>query len=314
MLLDITAAQIKAFAPRCRKEYLEAFEALEPWLGEVGLLSTAQRWAHFMAQMAHESAGFALVEENLNYTAERLCKVFPKRFRSLEQARLYAHRPEDLANLVYGGRLGNDAAGDGWRYRGRGPIQLTGKANYAEMGKKLGANLEGLPDLAAKGEVALRIAVTFFLDRGCLQHADRDDVVALTRAINGGLNGLAERRMWLAKAKRTWPEAHSPKHQEASPPAVTVTEAVGQSRSVQVGTVVTGATAAAAAAKELAPMEALKEVSTQAGDIEKSVGPLLSLWKLVAGNLWPSLTGVLAVTVIYMVWRNIKARREGRHV
>lgn len=315
MLLDITAGQIKAFAPRCRKEYLEAFEALEPWLGEVGLLATAQRWCHFMAQIAHESTGFSAAEENLNYTAERLCKVFPKRFKSLDQARLYAHRPEDLANLVYGGRLGNDAAGDGWKYRGRGLIQLTGKANYREMGLKLDCNLEGLPDMATKGEVAVRAAVRFWLDKGCLPLADRNDIVAITRRINGGTNGLADRRDWLAKARRAWPEANSPRHAEEAPaPAVTVTEAAGQSRSVQVGTVVTGGAAAAAAVKELAPMEALKEVSTQAGDIEKSVGPLLSLWKLLAGNLWPSLTGVLAVTVVYMVWRNIKARREGRHV
>lgn len=314
MLLDITRDQVKAFAPRCRPEYLDGFEALEGWLGEVGLLTTAQRWCHFVAQLAHESVGLSANEENLNYSAERLCKVWPKRFRNLDQARLYAHRPEDLANLVYGGRLGNDQAGDGWRYRGRGPLQLTGRANYREHGLKIGANLEGIPELAAKGEVGIRVAAQFFVDHGCLALADKGDIAGITKRINGGSNGLADRRDWLSKARRVWPEAALPKHQESPAPAVSVTEAVGQSRSVQVGGVVTGGAAAAAAVKELAPMDALKELSSQAGDVEKGVGPILSLWKLVAGNLWPSLTGILAATVIYMIWRNVKARREGRHV
>lgn len=165
-------------------------------------LETGLEMAHWMAQMCHESMGFTALHENLNYSQARLRQIFPKYF-SVAQAKAYARKPQAIANRAYANRLGNgsEASGDGWRYRGRGLTHLTGKANYREAGRYLGIDLVKEPDLAADPEIAVRIAIWFWESRGCGNQAIRDNVRGVTRLINGGQNGIAQRIKLTIKAK-----------------------------------------------------------------------------------------------------------------
>jgi putative chitinase len=155
-----------------------------------------------LAQLGHESNGLTNREENLNYSASRLMEIWPGRFPTLEIARQYAHDPEKLANRVYGGRLGNTNAGDGFRYRGRGYIQLTGRDTYREIGKIAGLDLEAHPELAAKPENAVKIACAFWTSRKLNPSCDIGDFTGVTQKINGGTNGLNDRLDWLRKVKQ----------------------------------------------------------------------------------------------------------------
>lgn len=145
----------------------------------------------FLGQVLHESSGLSRLSENLNYSAERLCAVWPKRFSTLADAQPYARNPEALANKVYGGRMGNTQAGDGWLYRGRGPIQLTGRDNYAAVGALLGMDLINEPELMEQPEIALRATVAWWEDR--IPDSFLGDVEKVTKRVNGGLIGLADR-------------------------------------------------------------------------------------------------------------------------
>jgi len=164
-----------------------------------------RRVAAFVATIAHESDGGRVLEESLRYSARRLTEIWPARFPTLEAARPYAWDDTDpdrkdvrLANLVYGRRLGNEANGigddDGWRYRGRGLIQLTGAANYGMAADALGLPLLADPDLAATREGAAEIAAWFWSSRGCNDLADADDIPGWRRRVNGGLIGLDDVR------------------------------------------------------------------------------------------------------------------------
>ncbi len=144
----------------------------------------------FLGQILHESKGLTRMEEDLNYSAQRLMQVWPARFPTLASAAPCAHNPEALANRVYGGRMGNTEPGDGWLYRGRGPIQLTGKANYAHVGDLVGQDLVGIPDLAAQPRFALEITIAWWEDR--IPDSMLGDPERLRRRVNGGLVGLAE--------------------------------------------------------------------------------------------------------------------------
>ena len=204
-MTTITADQVLRLARKAHPVYRKALETAAAALQPYGILETPRRLAHFMAQILHESGGFTVLEENLNYRAERLLVVFPKYFKTRADADLCARNPEALAEKVYGGRMGNVRPGDGFRYRGRGPLQITGKNNYATVGKKLGDDLVTFPDLVISERYALRIPALFWRDAGCNLLADADDLTAVTKAINGGTIGLEDRRAWLAKTKAMWP-------------------------------------------------------------------------------------------------------------
>lgn len=169
-------------------------------------IATPLRLAHFIAQLAHESGGFRTLEENLNYSAARLTAVWPKRFPTVAAAARYAHNPEKLANFVYGDRadLGNTAPGDGWTYRGRGYIQTTGRKNYEIAGVRISQNLLLFPELLLRPVDAMAASIAYWNDRGLSHHADAGDLDHITRAINGGLNGLDDRKVYLARAKRAF--------------------------------------------------------------------------------------------------------------
>jgi putative chitinase len=146
---------------------------------------------NFLGQVLHESAGLERLEENLNYSAERLCQVWPKRFPTLGDAAPYARNPEALANRVYGGRLGNTAPGDGWAYRGRGLIHVTGRANYELVQKVSGLRVLVNPGLLAQPLPALQASVAWWERR--VPDAALHDIERVSVAVNGGTIGLPHR-------------------------------------------------------------------------------------------------------------------------
>jgi putative chitinase len=159
-------------------------------------IDTALKLAHFLSQCGHESGGFKVVNENLNYGAKGLLGVFPKYFPSTVKAEAYQRKPEKIANLVYGGRMGNgpEASGEGYKFRGRGFIQLTGKDNYKAFSTAIGEDCVANPDLVAT-KYPLASAAWFFTR--CLPKCvDASDaaVIAVTKCVNGGTIGLEDRK------------------------------------------------------------------------------------------------------------------------
>ena len=159
-------------------------------------IDTPVELAHFLSQCGHESGGFKVVNENLNYGAKGLLGIFKKYFPTEEKAKLYERKPEKIANLVYSGRMGNgvEATGEGWKYRGRGYIQLTGKANYTEFDKIVTENIVENPDLVATKYPLLSAA--WFFSKNCLgrcKDATDASVTAVTKCVNGGTIGLPDR-------------------------------------------------------------------------------------------------------------------------
>ncbi|MFY1040306.1 glycoside hydrolase family 19 protein [Pantoea agglomerans] len=171
-------------------------------------ISTPLRQAHFLAQTGHESAGFLKVEEGLNYSENAMTAMFGKRITA-EQARAYgrnAMHPANqkmIASIIYANRNGNGDvnSGDGYRYRGRGLIQITGKANYEALVKQLGADVVANPDLLLGYRFAAMSAAAWWKNHGLNELADSDDVTRITRVINGGTNGLDDRKSRLSKSK-----------------------------------------------------------------------------------------------------------------
>ena len=171
------------------------YHALEQALPDYDI-NTPPRVAAFIAQCAHESGGFRALKENLNYRAVTLRKVFPKYFPNDEIAAQYAGKPEMIANRVYGGRMGNgdEASGDGFRYCGRGLIQLTGKNNYQNFADSIETPVEDVPEYLATFEGAVQSACWFWEANNLNQWADAGDILTLTKRINGGTIGLEDRK------------------------------------------------------------------------------------------------------------------------
>lgn len=156
---------------------------------------TPRQQAAFIGQCGHECGNFRMLEENLNYRAETLMKLWPKRFPTLEFAKQFERNPKKIANTVYANRMGNrdEASGDGYRFRGRGCIQLTGSANYFHAGKALGVDFIMEPDLVATPQYAALTAGFFWNTQKLNPIAERGDNLALTKKINGGTIGLSDR-------------------------------------------------------------------------------------------------------------------------
>lgn len=169
------------------------------------------RQADFLAQIGHESAGFTTVAESMNYSVQALLTKFPRARISEADCRRLGRQPgertvpaarqQEIANRVYGGRYGNDSAGDGWLYRGRGLKQVTFKANYKECGDVLGVDLVASPDLLLQDEYAALSAGWFWASRGLSMYADAEDFLGQTKIINGGTNGLEDRKIRRANAR-----------------------------------------------------------------------------------------------------------------
>jgi putative chitinase len=191
--MQITESQLNQLIPG--NPYLEHWcEALNMILPDYDI-DTPQRVAAFLAQCAHESGGFRFLKENLNYKAASLRKVFPKYFPSDELATAYANKPEMIANRVYCGRMGNgdEHSGDGYKYCGRGLIQLTGKSNYQNFADSIETAVEDIPEFLATFEGAVQSACWFWESNNLNQFADKGDILTMTKRINGGTIGLEDR-------------------------------------------------------------------------------------------------------------------------
>jgi putative chitinase len=196
----LSEAQLSKMIPT-NKEVGEWCKVLNEMLPKYGI-TTPQRIASFISQCAHESGDFRLLEENLSYKEETLLRVFPRYFGPGKQnAAEYAKNPEKIANYVYmdknrssSGALGNVQEGDGWRFRGRGLKQVTGRSNYTTFGKAIGKTAEEVAEYLETKEGALMSALWFWQSRGLNEVADTGDVARVTKIINGGDIGLDDRR------------------------------------------------------------------------------------------------------------------------
>lgn len=159
-------------------------------------INTPNRIAAFLAQCGHESGGFTVLQENLNYSAEGLRKIFPSRFATVAAAQPYHRQPEKIANKIYCDRMGNgsESSGDGYKFRGRGAIQLTGKENYSNFAKSIGKSLDETVAYCETLEGAICSAAWFWTTRKLNVCADCGDILSMTKKINGGTIGLEDRK------------------------------------------------------------------------------------------------------------------------
>lgn len=214
--MRITAQQLRRAVPEVSKENLDGFVAtFNQWSDKFGI-NTPKRTVHFLCQVFCESGALKYVEENLNYSADGLMRTWPNRFNS-QKAQEYARKPEKIANYVYADRMGNgsEASGDGWKYRGRGFIMVTGKDGYkayANSGFCVG-DLMSHPEWLAKSPGNTKSAMWFWWKNNLSDIADRDDggkigediVKEITKKVNGGFNGLSTRLFYYRRFKKEFP-------------------------------------------------------------------------------------------------------------
>lgn len=199
----VTRAQLLKLAPGARKDIVDAIINNWQYAVMVGGLSTPARVRPFFANICAECGGLTILEENMNYSAQRMMQVWPSRFPTLKSAAPFVGHPQELANDVYGGRMGNAPAPsmDGWNYRGGGLLQATGKDEYLEVG------YADNPDVLRKDPVAaFKSAVDLWHKQNLNQYADSNQVTKLRQVINGGNNGMDVMRHFLAIAKEVWPD------------------------------------------------------------------------------------------------------------
>lgn len=201
----------RRLCPKARQSYLSAFETGDALFQAAGI-TTPLRLAHFLAQAFHETGGLTIEWESGNYSADRLFQVFGVGHHSAAVTRIeaqeLAYKPQQIFERVYGlgnpkkaQELGNTKPGDGYRYRGGGVLQTTGRGNYRRMGQKCGVDFETAPDLIVSPLHALKPALAEWTEGHLNTAADSDDIVAITRRINGGVNGLDQRRDWYRKIR-----------------------------------------------------------------------------------------------------------------
>lgn len=193
--MTITLQLLQQIAPQTKTQKLDGFtEGLQTACDKYDI-TTVSRLACFLAQVAHESGGFNAVKENLNYSAQGLVTTFKKYFPTLETAKSYERNPEAIANRVYASRMGNgnEASGDGFKYRGRGLIQLTGQQNYTLFATDMNMNIDEAIEYLETYDGAAMSAAWFWWKNNLNVLADQEDMKTLTKRINGGFNGLEDR-------------------------------------------------------------------------------------------------------------------------
>lgn len=193
----ITLDLLKQLCPKTKTVVLESYlEPLNTVCQYYDMFDNPKRAAGFLAQVVHESGGLNFTIENLNYSKEGLRKTFSKYFPTDAIAAEYARKPEKIANRVYANRMknGNEQSGDGWKFRGRGLIQLTGRDNYTKLSQDLGLSLDDTVKYLETPNGAVSSAGWFWDNNKLNQYCDNDDFITLTKRINGGTNGLADRQ------------------------------------------------------------------------------------------------------------------------
>ncbi len=204
--MKINSQIVRGIMPNAPEDVNSALvKTFNEWSDSFGI-DTKMKAAHFLAQIAHESGELRHMEENLNYSEDALLRVFPKYF-TRQTAAKYARHPSMIASRVYANRMGNgnEASGDGWMFRGRGAIMITGRSNYKAYAASdfCVGDLMSHPEWLAKSPGCFKSAMWFWWKNGLNELAERDDVEAVTRRINGGTNGLAQRMYYTRKAKKT---------------------------------------------------------------------------------------------------------------
>jgi putative chitinase len=207
---DFTVEQVRELVPRALGGPDDWYESMYEALPQYAITSVP-RVAAFIAQCAHESGGFSTLEENLNYKAATLTRIWPQRYPS-GIAEQFAGKPEAIANKSYGGRMGNgpEVSGEGWKFRGRGLLQLTGKDNYSSCSKFMFQDdtlLEN-PDILLDSYYAIHSACWFWHKNNLNQYADSSDFVTMTKKINGGTIGLEDRKKHYAHAVEVLSGSH----------------------------------------------------------------------------------------------------------
>lgn len=208
--------------PRAKSGKIDAIVSSAPDILRAAQINTPLRLAHLMAQISHENGGGTIVRENMNYSADRMLQIFglwdwkdgrgPRWMHSArvtpQEAAMLAHKPREISNRVYGTgnptkakELGNTQSDDGWRYRGNGDLQLTGRASHAKIGEAIGVDLVNNPEQLEDPKISFQCAVAEFVALNCLPAADADNILLVTKRVNGGTNGLGERKAWLAQWK-----------------------------------------------------------------------------------------------------------------
>jgi putative chitinase len=195
--MNVTAIQLNQFFEDTPEETVDLFvDPLNRTFAKFEI-DTPLRIAMFLAQVGHESGGLKFTKENLNYSGDRLLVVFPTHFDGSDDMSTFNRNPEKIANRVYCNRMGNgdEASGDGYKFRGRGLIQITGKNNYTRFAEAIGKDIDDVVEYAETPEGAAMSAGWFWSSNNLNRAADAGDVLAATKLINGGTNGLAQRQI-----------------------------------------------------------------------------------------------------------------------
>lgn len=195
--MQVTLELLQHMCPKTKSSILEGYvEPLNTVAEYYEMTANPARLAGFLAQTAHESGGFTAIKENLNYSADGLQKIFHKYFPDATIASQYARQPEKIANRVYANRMGNgpEESGDGYRFCGRGLIQLTGRQNYTKLAADLGISVEETAQYLETPNGAVSSAGWFWDNNNLNQYCDKNDFITLTKRINGGTIGLADRQ------------------------------------------------------------------------------------------------------------------------
>lgn len=285
--------------------------------------------AHLMAQISHECGGGTIIRENMNYRAPRIMEIFGVGKHSAkvteEEARQLAGQPQALAERVYGlgnpkkaRELGNTRPGDGYRYRGGGMLQLTGGSNYRKRGDAIGYSLYENPEQLENPTISFKVAVAEFAGLGCIQRAQKDDIVGVTIRVNGGRNGLSDRTVWLRKWKecldQVEPPAYAPRAAELdTPPSLLGT------RTGQIGAVTTAAGTISAFSQV---GQSLSTVTDNVQTVTENGKQVIATVKVVNGFLglapqtWVQIgigAGIAVVvgTIAILVYRWLKIRDRG---
>lgn len=200
----LTFDRLSAFCPEGNRDIMSSIAPVLDSLGASYGVTTLPRWWCFLGQIAVESDYFRRLREDLWYTAPRIGVVWPE---LADRAESLAGNPEALANAAYANRLGNgdEASGDGWRFRGRGLIQITGRDNYQRFGEIAGIDLIDAPESAATPAIAVQIALAYWQHTGCNELADQNNIREITLRINGGLEALPQRQVMTGRAEKYFP-------------------------------------------------------------------------------------------------------------
>lgn len=298
-------------------------------------LDTSLRVAHFMAQITHECGAGTIVRENMNYRAERIIEIFgydKARQRWVHSAQVtdaeaaqLAHNPQALAERVYGlgnpkkaKELGNTRTGDGFRFRGNGMLQLTGRASHARIGRLIGVDLESNPEMLENPTTSFRVAAAEFKALGALPFADRDDVTGVTKKVNGGRNGLAERTVHLRRWKAVLPGIEEPVQRPRGAPEPAAKK-LTQSKIAQ-GTAITGGLTVVGTVAQVAEyaqttadtVSVAKNATDNAVTVVQTVKPFLGLMPGVWSGIAIGCAVAALVGCLYVGWqRYLKLRDQG---